>query len=234
MLGNVSNFTKLTSKYRTGVVNDFSIVTKAVFYTMDKKSDKFILDKALPVQINPNSITDDIEVSNNSIWNLLTSSDSEKNNEKRTVQLTLIYDIYDEYNIRTMDGLLASSGKGNLIFSDLSLENKNITTLPEIKELAGNQDKYVLFKWGQIKYFGHIGRVNCTYTAFSRWGEPLKCNADVYIDYTSEYGYLSNFNKGTKGNSKIDLNNVYAQIKTYETASNVANRAALGLTQALR
>ena len=37
----------------------------------------------------------------------------------------------------------------------------------------------MLFSWGGIKFFGIIRDVSCNYTAFSPWGDPLKCEAVV-------------------------------------------------------
>lgn len=170
--------------YRSHVFNDFSIVSKAVFYGLKPTSgnpgpDDYSIDKVLPVQINPDSLK---HVCNSEIngyrrsASIVGGTASKKSFHRLdSVTIGLIYDIYDEYNVRTCDGMTGA------IDNSISLVNKDLTTLPTLQDYAKDPEMRVLFRWGDVTFFGSIESVDCTYRAFSRWGNPLKCDADVTI-----------------------------------------------------
>ena len=182
----------LLDTYRKNVFNDFSVVQKAMFYGLEKKvignKTSYDVISRLPVQINPNSLTEitpsvvrQAESIHAGIKNLADKESAlppKKRPESKRLSIRLDYDIYDEYNVRTCDGMTgALSGHG--IFEEISLINENMTSLPKLIEYANIDGVYVLFRWGGIKFFGLIRDVSCTYTAFSQWGDPLKCEAVV-------------------------------------------------------
>lgn len=169
--------------------NDFSTVSKAVFYGMERNSsdsNKFDLISTLPVQINPTNLTaittgritradgimEGIARENSKGKNQVFANPPKKRNDPNRLSIRLDYDIYDEYNVRTCNGM---SG----LLEDISLANENFTSLPKLIEYGNRNDVYVLFRWGKINFFGTIRDVSCTYTAFSPWGDPLKCDATI-------------------------------------------------------
>lgn len=176
----------LLDTYRKNVFYDYSVVTKAMFYGLEKTPAKtYKVIEKLPVQINPNNLT---EIAPSTIGkgegilagiNNLADKEAElppkKRPESKRLSIRLDYDIYDEYNIRTCDGMSGALGA----FEEISLSNENLTSLPKLIEYGNSNGVYVLFRWGSIKFFGIIRDVSCTYTAFSPWGDPLKCEAVV-------------------------------------------------------
>ena len=216
-------------RYRTGVVNDFSIVTKAVFHVLESNgSGTYTVTDSLPVQINPSTYTRETQTNPSQIKGLkdmktVVSDKCGSGDYKTDVVLDLVYSLFDEYNIETSDGLASGIGPDGS-FLNLSLENKTITSLPKLRDLCGT-GTLVVFKWGQTQLFGTISNVRCEYTAFSRWGEPLECRANVTLS-------LEPLNSPVY-TSKIQ-NDLLKDIKTYEETSNIANTAILGFTQALR
>lgn len=160
-----------------------------MFYGLEKTPAKtYKVIKKLPVQINPNNLTEispSITSRGNGILaginNLVNKEDElppKKRLESKRLSIRLDYDIYDEYNVRTCDGMSGALG-GHGIFEEISLINENLTSLPKLIEYGNSNGVYVLFRWGSIKFFGIIRDVSCTYTAFSAWGDPLKCEAVV-------------------------------------------------------
>ena len=178
--------------YRTHVFNDFSVVSKAVFYGLKPTSgnpgpDDYRIDKVLPVQINPDSLK---HVCNSEIngykkdASVIGCTAAKKSLHRLdSVNIGLIYDIYDEYNVRTCDGMTGA------IDNSISLVNKDLTSLPTLQAYAKDPYIRVLFRWGDVTFFGAVESVDCTYKAFSRWGNPLKCDADVTIKLESLRNY---------------------------------------------
>lgn len=170
--------------YRTHVFNDFSVVSKAVFYGLKPTSgnpgpDDYRIDKVLPVQINPDSLKHvcNSEINGYRRDNSIIGGTAAKKSIHRldSVNIGLIYDIYDEYNVRTCDGMTGA------IDNSISLVNKDLTSLPTLQAYANDPEMRVLFRWGDVTFFGAVESVDCTYKAFSRWGNPLKCDAEVTI-----------------------------------------------------
>ena len=161
--------------YRTGVLNDFSIVSKAAFYILRPDGGNgYTLEEKLPVQINPSEFRHNCMCKVYSLRDATSNSDLKVEELPSSINIPLKFDIYDEYNARTLNGAGA-------LMADVSLMNKQLTSLPKLIENWGKTDTYTFFKWGQMEYFGIISNIDCTYTAFSRWGEPLKCDATVSI-----------------------------------------------------
>ncbi len=182
--------------YRTSVLKDFSIVRKAFFQVY--KDDgfyevgeamlnrKFKFKKQFPVQINPNEIKIDygdakkIKRDRNDIaaainyevpFNQYDNTDS----EPAPVNISLKYDIYDEYNARTINGAIPKN--------EISLHSdKKTTSLDELRVYAGNVKYRIMFIWGEIHIFGFLNNLSITYDAFSCWGEPLKASAEIKIE----------------------------------------------------
>lgn len=175
----------LSDSYRTYVLNDFSAVSKAVFYIFEESvSTGYLESKAqLPVQINPSKISGTVGdskiafVKDESGETHAALKSHTKSEEDNKFEIELIYDIYDEYNARTMNGISNVS-----LINDLSLADTKTTSLENLKRLAGDTRYRTLFLWGKIQIFGILSQVSFDYTAFSRWGDPLKAEAKVTIE----------------------------------------------------
>lgn len=181
----LSDFFKNT--YRTHVLNDFSIVTKAVFYGLELNGKKYTLKDRLPVQINPDNL-DQIRSSKVICSKGVTDeiSGSKKGDEDDTLRVELHYNIYDEYNVRTNYGMTGA------VDNTVSLMNEDFTSLPKLQSYAKEQNMYVLFRWGDVNFFGQIENVSCTYDVFSQWGNPLACRATVSVKACNIEGNTKN------------------------------------------
>lgn len=176
-----------TSSYRTYVLNDASIVSKARFYILNNQvnpNNEFEIEKILPVQINPTSIKgancfprpaqisgagNPNDAALHRLFSVYPNVDDEKLSHE--IEIELKYNIYDEYKAATMDGMLGAA-------SSLSLENPDVTSLYYLKNCVPH---CTLFLWGDIQIFGVIINVDYTYESFSRWGNPLSASATVTI-----------------------------------------------------
>lgn len=183
------------TSYRVSVLNDFSIVTKAVFYILgydyESNVQSFKLLDTLPVQINPEHLyhaaAKKVTRQENISGGGKSMESVDGSNFSTSVEIQVFYDIYDDY-LTTGEGLITTDGRG----SNISLLDRDYTSLPKLLELGTNpnfrklgangRETKVLFKWGEIKHFGIVSGVNAEYTAFSRWGSPLKCNASVTME----------------------------------------------------
>lgn len=177
----------LVNTYRTHVFNDFSIVLKAAFYGFRRKGNNFIVEEKLPVQINPYSLDEltssPVNANPNGIFAAMDAAGSTKEyppapkrrDKNKSLDIRLVYDIYDEYNVCTNNGMTG-------LASDISLMDPDFTSLPKLIEYSHNNEMYTLFRWGKINFFGFITDVSCVYNAFSCWGDPLKCDVTVRMD----------------------------------------------------
>lgn len=250
--------TILKSKYRTNVLYDFSLVSKAVFYIFEAETGKpptislnesfrfpftFNLVKALPVQINPSdlrmryggNISHSEEDSNGNLFGNIELGGSmspypirKKSSESagnESISISLHYDVYDEYMLSSGEGI-GDSGQGTL-----SLLSSNATSLKELCEYSGMTDKYVLFKWGDIEYFGIMDSIDVTYNTFSRWGVPLKASADIEI-----LKQILATNSQDKEISPTDSGRLltHGAIKAYQSTRDNLMRAQMIASQALR
>ena len=128
-----------------------------------------------------------------------------------SIDIRLIFDIYDDY-----------VAGGEVIGKSISLMEEEYTSLPALIELNTNSTlsawHKVLFKWGEISYFGMMSGISVEYTAFSRWGSPLKAEVTVSMSLES---------------AESDLANVKDEISAYNRVSDILNKATLaGLTGA--
>ena len=178
--------------FRTNVFYDFSVVQKAYFYVFESDSNHAtfpykLADKpnALPVQINPDNINIE-QTSTPKRFNGVAES-LENDTSKRgitmeqpssSLRLELYFDLYDEHVIRSggMVGLLNRE-----LDLNISLMNEKLTSLPHLFKYVASNQHALLFRWGEMSFFGHLSDLTCNYTAFSRWGEPLKCRADATL-----------------------------------------------------
>ena len=182
---------------RTNVFYDFSVVQKAYFYVLEAdphaaSNFKYKLrdeNAVLPVQINPDNIN--LEQSSKfNIWDDMRNLSNDdpfkyRGSMERSIsnlRLELYFDVYDEHTIHN-GGIvgLASRSIKSLSDSNISLMNEKITSLPHLVQCVANKQYSLLFTWGEMSYFGKLTDLSCNYTAFSRWGEPLKCRADVTL-----------------------------------------------------
>ena len=241
--------------YRTHVLYDFSIVSKAKFYVFEedtsifgkginyKRADGEFKDP-LPVQINPDefdvtygSTVKSIGPIENSILNdredlpggIPLIKPQEGRSDLEEIEINLKYDIYDEYNVRTMDGTVPTA--------DFSLESETHTSLKRLGKIASSGGRYyVLFVWGNIEHFGLISSVNVNYTAFSRWGHPLKADVTVkiveqplgYDKYGAQEKPTESGKLGVKSAIDITLSSKLEKTKL------AAQVSALAASQALR
>lgn len=175
--------------HRKSVLYDFSIVEKAVIKILEAKNhymqsadEKLDQIDELYVQINPTEFSYEYQTPPHNPSVGVTSKKSKGTDPFRQVvldeangshgqsRIPLVYDIYDEYNIRTSEGLVAS---------EFSLMNETITSLPKLIEYTETTPKYGYFVWGDIRIFGLLESVEVDYRAFSRWGQPLKANVNL-------------------------------------------------------
>ncbi len=219
------------SNYRTGVLNDFSTVSKAKFYVLESKGNNLILKDTLPVQINPSEFR--LECKSNMFMleglkqntnPLLGTGGIPLVKRKRTrsledIDIPLRFDIYDEYNVRTLEGV-------DVITTDMSLTNEKLTSLPNLIK-CWKEGNYVKFMWGKIDYFGIISNISGTYSAFSRWGDPLKCDATVTLSEQP-------IDSADGGGIMTSINAALKQIKVKEAALKAIDVATLAASKALR
>lgn len=184
----INNKGLLGTNYRMGVLNDFSIVTKAVFHVLSYHPNggtgkDYILVKSLPVQINPDHLYH-VAKKTVSRANCISGGTSGRNKFSAdgssfndSIDIRVIYDIYDDY-----------VAAGEITGKNISLFNRDYTSLPELIDLTSvssdpeksnenNANLRVIFKWGEIEHFGMLTGASVDYTAFSRWGNPLKAEA---------------------------------------------------------
>ncbi len=227
----------LTSSYRTYVLNDFSAVSKAVFYILLKSENikgSYTIFEKLPVQINPTKISCTVGESRNKfVKDMQREAEAslkshQEGDEDNMYEISLVYDIYDEYNVRTLNGISNAS----FIKGGMSLFDEKTTSLEKLKMASGDSEKFVLFIWGDIQIFGHIEKVTADYTAFSRWGNPLKADATIHIKKV-HLGF-DKFKKGTarlrKERQPLDTLEIPKTIiESYQKAENALVTAAAAI-----
>lgn len=252
----------LSSKYRTNVLYDFSLVSKAVFYIYERSyeglsgaplvlkggkkasmqfPDSFELKDILPVQINP----EDVRLRyGGKLYNDYNSGQPAVNLSKKydgfsikrkssdmageeSLNISLKYDIYDEYMVSTAEGLVTTDKSPSLL-------NHNTTSLEQLCKYSGKPDVYALFEWGEIECFGIMESIDVTFDAFSCWGTPLKASVEVEISkqilaVDDDYGEIS-----PKESGCLALSGGKHNILTYRKTSDILLKTQLGVSQALR
>ena len=195
-VGIYDNFKSEFENYRKYVWNDFSIVEKARIQIIESGNDKtgdqvtigtcvpgskneLTLKEDLPVQINPSEFDYKYRINTKVLKGIRSTNKLEGvtfvsfgGDYDGSIEIPLIFDIYDEYNARTMNGTMTK---------DFSLTYAKSTSLPALIYYATEGAYYARFIWGDIAKFGLLSGVDVSYTAFSPWGQPLKANARVYI-----------------------------------------------------
>lgn len=205
------------TNYRTGVLNDFSIVTKAVFHILrydSTKSEQCKFVEALPVQINPDHLNHAVARQPYVQGFVSGKQDNKHSNDisyADSIDIRLIFDIYDDY-----------VAGGEILGKNISLFNDDYTSLPKLIKLNTDNNYAAgyktLFKWGEVKYFGVMSGISVEYTAFSRWGSPLKAEVTVSMSLEPEENKLSGAS---------------TEIEAYTKVSDVLNKVTLaGLTGA--
>ncbi|MDR1627666.1 MAG: hypothetical protein LBR79_02705 [Oscillospiraceae bacterium] len=221
-----------TSSYRTYVLNDAAIVSKARFYIMSENlnsSGQFELEKILPVQINPSEmeamnsykrVKQKRGLTGDSVIDRVFSAHAGDEGHDHDITIKLNYNIYDEYKAATMDGMLGA-------LTSMSLDDEDTTSL---RYLINCVPSNALFLWGDMQIFGVISHVGYSYTAFSRWGNPLAATADIVI---KEQRLSSDIEKKPLETTKIS-SIVSGSIKSMQKVEEITNTAALLATAAMR
>lgn len=254
----------LSSQYRTNVLYDFSLVSKAVFHIYTraygelkipnivpkskggktiiyKFPDSFKLLDILPVQINP----EDIRLKyGGKMYNEKTPGQpavqlkkvlygfpikrkSEDMAGEESLNISLKYDIYDEYMVSTAEGLITNDKSPSLL-------NNNTTSLEKLCKYSGKPDIYTLFEWGEIECFGILESIDVTFDAFSCWGTPLKASVEVEISKQILAVDSDNEEIPPKESNCLALSNKKQNIMTYKKNSDILLKTQLGISQALR
>lgn len=239
----LSNLWKaIGKKYITGVLNDFSTVSKAVFYSFKKKGDNkgYKFEEILPVQINPNRI------SRNYAKFVGPKSQQAKDiakklgdngpaappePEKDSLSLDLVYDIYDEWNVATRGGVVEPIY--DKCSDGWSLYSKKLSSLGVLQEYAsaGSNEYLLAFKWGSTDFTGRISSFSCDYEAFSVWGDPLKANAHITLEQAWHNGAAYTLEDLLKEEDNLKGK---AEIEVYEIADLAFTEAALIAETAMR
>lgn len=179
-----------SSKHRKSVLHDFSIVEKASIKILKAKNlymmtadETLTQENELYVQINPTEFSYSCQTPRSNVSVGVKSVASNKAFKQKVLrdsagtegsdEIPLVYDIYDEYNIRTSKGLVPSN--------NFSLMNEEVTSLPALIWYVEHAPYYGYFVWGDIKIFGLLSSIRVDYRAFSRWGQPLKANATLRL-----------------------------------------------------
>lgn len=232
-----------TTKRRTSVLYDFSYVQKARFYVYNVNNRGVIqIDRGtgglldvLYFQINPQTMKmssdaarritsprDNVEGDNAELGPKGTG----KTYAVEALTIPLIYNLYDEFSVGTMDGLLS------VYCDDTDLMSTKATSLQRLIDLGRLNDVGVLFKWGTFKYFGAISSVNITYESFSRFGNPLTASGDItinafgyHIDGNGEVIHGPNYDDIPKA-AKDKINNIVDSADAVEQRALLAQIAA--------
>lgn len=228
----------VSKKHRTSVLYDFSSVKKAKFYEFQASSgtsgDYTFKNHVYSVQINPSQLSAYMGIRRVDAKPAMAPGVKEKrvvdaSSRDYSLNIELRYDIFDEYMVRTADGLLQGVGH------DFDLTSEEATSLGAL--INGYNDPTIayLFKWGPIEYFGYIENLEFNYTAFSRWGHPLKgigslrlCQAGMTLGPS---GRTIPWEK-TDGAPEEKISR--AAIESREAIEDLEVRAGIGVTQALR
>lgn len=174
----------LSHSYSAGVLNDFSVVEKATFTLIQlgdiNNPDSVDFSETIPVQINPSDLVFQYSSPASYVAAGLndlggTMSSETYHEEESSLSLTLYYDFYDEYNARTASGALG-------FLESFHLMNEKFSSLETLILFTQKQkNPHVLFRWGDINFYGVIESLSPAYRAFSQWGQPLKAEVSVTI-----------------------------------------------------
>ena len=223
---------------RTSVLYDFSIVKKARFYVFTGAaaglggSQWTPTSEILYAQINPSSISANSGSRRKNARVALApgakrNSHIDWSNDSDTLDLSLRYDVYDEYMVGTADGMLQG------ITTDMDLSSPRVTSLQKFLEYSKNDNVALLFKWGSFSYFGKVQNASFTYTAFSRFGFPLKADGSVVLARTG--GTLLGSGETQEAeNSDLTVAGFASGLEAADKAEDLVLRAEIGATLASR
>lgn len=179
-----------TENMRKYVWYDYSIVEKARIQIIGSREQiigscipgqggGLFVDKEIPVQINPETLSYSHHVGVNTVINRINRNEvgsclrSFGELERDSFEIPeLIFDIYDEYNARSMNGTMTKN---------FSLMDKNATALPTLVEAAKSANRYARFIWGDMEKFGLLTGITVRYFVFSPWGQPLKAGVTLSL-----------------------------------------------------
>ena len=174
----------LSHSYSAGVLNDFSVVEKATFTLIQlgdiNNPESVDFSETIPVQINPSDLvfqySSPVSYVAAGLNDLGGTMSSETYHEgESSLSLTLYYDFYDEYNARSASGALG-------FLESFHLMNEKFSSLETLISFTQKQtNPHVLFRWGDINFYGVIESLSPAYRAFSQWGQPLKAEVSVTI-----------------------------------------------------
>lgn len=174
----------LGHSYSAGVLNDFSVVEKATFTLIQlgdiNNPDSVDFSETIPVQINPSDLVFQysspasyVAAGLNDLGGTMSSETYHEG--ESSLSVTLYYDFYDEYNARSASGALG-------FLESFHLMNKKFSSLERLILFTQEQkNPHVLFRWGDINFYGVIESLSPAYRAFSQWGQPLKAEVSVTI-----------------------------------------------------
>lgn len=174
----------LSHSYSAGVLNDFSVVEKATFTLIQlgdiNNPDSVDFSETIPVQINPSDLVFQysspasyVAAGLNDLGGTMSSETYHEG--ESSLSVTLYYDFYDEYNARTASGSLG-------FLESFHLMNEKFSSLETLISFTQKQkNPHVLFRWGDINFYGVIESLSPAYRAFSQWGQPLKAEVSVTI-----------------------------------------------------
>lgn len=178
---------------RQSTLYDFSLVTRAVIYVYDYRDQGKLsavtglkeLAK-LPVQINPagysrNKFNKAMEpVKPDEKVDFKSLSLGSIGSKENSINVSLTFDISDEYMAISNNGILA-----------YDVDINSATIINQLYEYA-NPGYLTLFKWGPLNYLSRISSLSCNYEKFSPYGEPLKAQVDVtFAKFMPEAGFYS-------------------------------------------
>ncbi len=174
----------LSHSYSAGVLNDFSVVEKATFTLIQlgdiNNPDSADFSETIPVQINPSDLVFQysspasyVAAGLNDLGGTMSSETYHEG--ESSLSVTLYYDFYDEYNARSASGALG-------FLESFHLMNEKFSSLETLILFTQKQkNPHVLFRWGDINFYGVIESLSPAYRAFSQWGQPLKAEVSVTI-----------------------------------------------------
>ena len=91
----------------------------------------------------------------------------------------------------------------------------------------------ILFKWGEVRYFGVMTGIGVEYTAFSRWGSPLKAEVTVSMSLEQEGTKTSDVNTAVDSYTKVSTALNEGTLAGLTVAKEIGG-IALGVVQSLR
>ncbi|BED91722.1 MAG: hypothetical protein CfP315_0238 [Candidatus Improbicoccus pseudotrichonymphae] len=219
---------------------------------------KWEYKESLPVQINPSAVRrtmsamggpnaftgklDDVDWHGNICkgingykkYELLTR----KSKDNDSVEINLIFDLYDEYKAITMGSMISNSVVSSISnpltgqslgVEAVTLTNKNVVIIEKLYDYY-EKGCFAIFDWGDFMFLGLITELECDYNCFSPYGEPLKSS----IKLTLLRQDLGNDSKGKKQEADpFSLGSkCWSEIQSYSKLNKVQVAAARATEEA--